>query len=173
MKKNIRGHFAIYAILFFACSKSNHSSLPTIGNKTVATPTSAVFTFSVNDTTYDFSGTASDQYSQIKSEINLMNSDTTWNLEASFRPISTNMDGYMISFYIGSPTITTTTYSGTSNLSVIFSEPGFYNANANNDLVSLTITTIHDSLVDGNFACHLTPYGTESINGRFKNVPIK
>ena len=137
------------------------------------TATSAVFTFSVNDTAYDFSGIAPDQYSQITRQIDPVSNDTTFYLEANYSPTGTNLDWYRINFTIKSPTITQTTYSVHSIVSAEFAEPGFYNVNADNDLVSVTITSVHDSSIDGNFACHLTPYGIESINGVFKNVPVK
>jgi hypothetical protein len=173
MRKNI--HLAVIAciFLFVACSKSDHTVAPPIGNKTVPTSTSAVFTFSVNDTAYDFSGIAPDQYSQITRLISPFNNDTTWELEANYRPTGTNLDWHRINFTIKSPTITKTTYTGSSRISAEFAEPGFYNVDANNDLVSVTITSVHDSLIDGNFVCHLTPYGIEAINGIFKNVPVK
>ena len=173
MRKNIHLSVISCLFLFVACSKSNHTSVPPIGNKTVPTSTSAVFTFSANDTAYDFSGTAPDQYSQIKRLINPFNNDTTWELEADYSPTGANLDWYRMEFIIKSPTITKTTYSGSSRISAEFVEPGFYNVDANNDLVSVTITSIHDSLIDGNFVCHLTPYRIDAINGIFKNVRIK
>jgi hypothetical protein len=163
----------ICSILLVACSKSNHTLLPAVGNKTVPASTSAVFTFSVNDTDYDFSGIAPDQYSQLKRVISPVDNDTSWYLEASYRPTGSNQDWHRIEFMFDHSTIAQTTYSGTSHVSAEFAEPGFYNVNANNDLVSVSITSIHDSLIDGNFVCHLTAYGIEAINGNFKNVPIK
>jgi hypothetical protein len=173
MRKNIHLSAIACIFLFIACSKSNHTLVLPVGNKTVPTSTSAVFTFSVNDTAYDFSGIAPDQYSQITRMIDPVQNDTTWHLEAKYRPTGTNLDWYSINFTIKSPTITKTTYSGASNISAEFAEPGFYNVDADNDLVSVTITSVHDSSIDGNFVCHLTPYRTEAINGVFKNVPFK
>jgi hypothetical protein len=173
MRRNINLSAITCIFLIVACSKSNHTLVTPIGNKTVPTSTSAVFTFSVNDTAYDFSGSAPDQYSQITRLTSPFNNDTTWYLEASYRPTGTNQVWHRIDFTIKSPNITKTTYSGISYVTAVFSEPGFYNVNADNDLVSVTITNIHDSLIDGNFVCPLTPYGTEAINGIFKNVPIK
>jgi hypothetical protein len=173
MRKNIHLSVITCIFLFVACSKSNKTLVPPIGNKTVPTSTSAVFTFSVNDTAYDFSGIAPDQYSQITRLIDPVSNDTTLYLEANYSPTGTNLDWYRINFTIKSPSITKTTYSGNSNISALFAEPGFYNVDADNDLVSVTITSVHDSSIDGNFACHLTPYGTEAINGSFKNVPVK
>jgi hypothetical protein len=173
MRKTINLSIITCILLFVACSKSNHTVVSPIGNKTVPTSTSAVFTFSVNDTAYDFSGTAPDQYSQITPLIDYVNNDTTWELEAAYSPTGANLDWYRIVFNIKSPTITKTTYTGSSHISAEFAEPGIYNVNADNDPVSVTITSIHDSLIDGNFVCHLTPYRVDAINGRFKNVPFK
>jgi hypothetical protein len=166
---------SVVSCIFFivACSKSNHSSVPPIGNKTVPTSTSAVFTFSVNDTAYDFSGIGPDQYSQIKRITNPFDNDTTWDLEADYSSTGASLEWYRMEFIIKSPTITQTTYTGSSRISAMFTRPGTYNVNANNDLVSVTITSIHDSLIDGNFVCHLTPYRIDDIKGIFKNVPFK
>jgi hypothetical protein len=173
MRKNTHLSVITYIFLFVACSKSDHNLVAPIGNKTVPTSTSAVFTFSVNDTAFDFSGIAPDQYSQITRLIDPVQNDTTWYLEANYRPTGTNQDWHRINFTIKSTTITQTTYSGNALVTAEFAEPGFYNVNADNDPVSVTITSVHDSSIDGNFACHLTPYGIESINGVFKNVPVK
>ena len=173
MRKNIHLSVITCIFSFVACSKSDHTSVPPIGNKTVPTSTSAVFAFSVNDTAYDFSGMALGQYSQIKRVTNSFNNDTTWELEADYSLTGANLDWYRIEFIIKSPTITQTTYSGSSHISAEFVKPTFYNVDADNDLVSVAITSIHDSLIDGNFICHLTPYGVDAIHGNFKNVPIK
>ena len=153
----------VISILLIGCSKSNNT-------------TETVFTFKANGQAYNWTSTSTTYHSEfVKFQFDSVNNH--YILISEMRRDQDTLTWPYVSFGILVPKLEVKTYSG--GYKDVMCETGLPDGTANHtnfapDSSTLTITSIHDGLVDGTFSARMTFFAPSLIitEGVFKNVSL-
>ena len=177
MKKFLIYTVICVSVLFLACTKSSDTIHPTVPNTNpnpVRVDTSnammtlpVTFSFNSGDTLYNWSGNDTNKLARLKINGPLAE------IEAHIFTIVGGKKYYKFLYFDFDATLLQqTTYTGGSSKYCLFTHDQSEIRGSIQDTLNVTVTNIHDSLVDGTFTFHSKDGVSINITeGQFKNIP--